>query len=262
MFEINSRRFLARSISESISLFDCIYPVSEGLRIFMYHAVGTNALGDTSGIFSISPALFKSHMELLSQWNKGCVVDLNRNSLKAKGYQISISFDDGYQDNLDIAAPVLSDLKLPFTVFVTSSFVREEKKGFLSPAGLRMLSSMKGVTIGAHGANHLALANCDDEKLKDELLSSKYYLEDVIGKEINTVAYPYGSANRRVRNAALAAGYQLGACSHAGINLPMRDPLLLTRTEVVSSDTLRIFKQKLCGSWDWYRWRTKDPACH
>jgi len=83
----------------------------------------------------------------------------------------------------------------------------------------------------------------------------------VLGGEVRTLAYPYGAADRRVRDAAMAAGYRLAACSQAGINLPERDPLLLARTEVVSFDSERVFAQKLHGDWDWYRWRTQDPVC-
>jgi len=261
MLQLNPRRLLACSISEVLYLFDWFLSASSGLRILMYHAVGTKALGDTRGLFSISPALFKQHMQLLSQWSAGRIVELTSNSLKNDGCRISITFDDGYEDNFEIAAPILYDLGLPFTVFVTSEFVRSGKKGFLSPSSLRALAGLPNVTIGSHGANHIAMTECNEETLMNELLSSKLYLEDLIGSEVKSVAYPYGAANMRVRNAAFAAGYQLGACSLAGTNSSSRDPLMLARTEIVSLDSDRVFSQKIQGSWDWYRWRSQDPAC-
>lgn len=127
--------------------------------------------------------------------------------------------------------------------------------------GLRALAALPGAQIGAHGANHVALTQCDEATLRNELTSSRGYIEDLLGGEVRTLAYPYGAADRRVRDAALAAGYQLGACSLAGINPPARDPLLLARTEILSFDSERVFAQKLHGDWDWYRWRTQDPAC-
>jgi len=74
------------------------------------------------------------------------------------------------------------------------------------------------------------------------------------------MAYPYGASNQRVRQATAEAGFQLAACTLAGINHPQRDRLVLCRTEILSGDHRRVFSQKLEGNWDWYRWRQQDPA--
>lgn len=258
---MNLRRLLARTISETVAGVSWLRPPADGLRVLMYHAIGTPALGDTLGLFSLSPERFRQHMARLAAWKQGRVVEFDASMLNGSGCRVAITFDDGYLDNLEVAAPILSEFELPFTVFVTSEFVRSGKAGFLSPTSLRALAALPGAQIGAHGANHVALTHCDEATLRNELTSSRHYLEDVLGGEVRTLAYPYGAADRRVRGAALAAGYRLGACSLAGINPPERDPLLLARTEIVSFDSARVFAQKLQGDWDWYRWRTQDPAC-
>jgi peptidoglycan/xylan/chitin deacetylase (PgdA/CDA1 family) len=258
---MNLRRVLARTISETVSGVSWLCPPSEGLRVLMYHAIGTPALGDTLGIFSLRPQRFRQHMALLQGWQQGQVVNFDSAALIGAGCRVAITFDDGYLDNLEVAAPILCELRLPFTVFVTSEFVRHGKAGFLSPDALRNLAALPGAQVGAHGANHVALTQCDDVTLRNELISSRHYLEDVLGREVLTLAYPYGAVDRRVRDAALAAGYQLGACSLAGINPSKRDSLMLARTEIVAFDSGRVFAQKLRGDWDWYRWRTQDPAC-
>jgi len=258
---MNLRRLLARTISEMVAGVSWTHPPADGLRVLMYHAIGTAALGDTLGLFSLSPERFRHHMVRLAAWKQGRVVEFDAAALNGNGCRVAITFDDGYLDNLEVAAPILSELGLPFTVFVTSEFVRSGKAGFLYPSALRALAALPGAQIGSHGANHVALTQCDQATICNELTSSRHYLEDVLGREVRALAYPYGAADRRVRDAALAAGYQLGACSLAGINPPERDPLLLARTEVVSFDSDRVFAQKLHGDWDWYRWRTLDPAC-
>lgn len=258
---MNLRRLLARTISETVAGVSWMRPPADGLRLLMYHAIGSPALGDKLGLFSLSPERFRQHMVLLGEWVQGRVVAFDAGATTGTGCRVAITFDDGYLDNLEVAAPMLCELGLPFTVFVTSEFVRSGKAGFLSPIGLRALAALPGAQIGAHGANHVALTQCDEATLHNELMSSRHYLEDVLGDEVRTLAYPYGAADRRIRDAALAAGYCLGACSLAGINSPERDPLLLARTEIVSFDSERVFAQKLHGDWDWYRWRTQDPAC-
>lgn len=258
---MNLRRVIARTISEAVARVSWKLPPAKGLRVLMYHAIGTPAMGDKLGLFSLSPERFRQHMTLLAGWQHGRVVSLNADAVDGPGSRVAISFDDGYLDNLEVAASILCELELPFTVFVTSEFVRRGKPGFMSPSALRTLAGLPGARIGAHGANHVALTHCDDTSLRNELETSRSYLEDVLGREVRALAYPFGAADRRVRDAALAAGYRLGACSRAGINPPARDPLLLARTEIVAFDSKRVFAQKLHGDWDWYRWRTQDPAC-
>lgn len=254
-------RLAARSISTVIAGISWMHQPAQGLRVLMYHAIGTPALGDTRGLFSLSPERFRRHMALLSSWRREKVVELSGDNLAGIGSRVAITFDDGYLDNLEVAAPILMELGLPFTVFVTSEFVRSGKQGFMSVSALRTLAALPGATIGAHGANHIALTQCDDKVLHGELWSSRQYLEDALGCAVQTMAYPYGAVDRRVRDAAHAAGYKLGACSLAGINRVTRDPMLLARTEIVAMDNERVLAQKLHGDWDWYRWRSQDPAC-
>ena len=258
---MNLRRLVARSISESIAATAWLRSPPAGLRVLMYHAIGTPALGDRLGLFSLAAERFERHMTLLAQWQHGRVVDFSPGALEGTDSRVAISFDDGYLDNLEVAAPILIERKLPFTVFVTAEFVRNSTPGFLTPSALRSLAALPGAQIGAHGARHLALSQCDDATVREELQTSKRYLEDLLGREVSTLAYPHGAVDRRVRDAAQDAGYVLGACSHAGVNAPARDPLVLARTEILAPDSARVFAQKLRGDWDWYRWRTEDPAC-
>ena len=136
--------------------------------------------------------------------------------------------------------------------------INDEK--YLTPSELQELSSMPSVSIGAHGMTHVPLTECDDCTLMNELVSSKKYIEDLIGRPVTTMSYPFGAVDRRVRDAVKRAGYLLAACSRFDINDASRDPLLLCRTEITGNDSVRVFQQKLHGDWDWYRWRRKDPA--
>lgn len=256
------RRLAARSIAQLSSSLSWAHLPSTGLRVLMYHAIGTPALGDQLGLFSVSKEKFISHMKFLTKWKNGTVVDFSLNSLSAVRDDIAITFDDGYMDNLEVAAPIMIGLGLPFTVFVTTDFIKNNSPGFLSPVALRELASLPGVQIGSHGLSHTPLAHCDQRALKNELLSSRHYLEDLLGVQVDTLGYPYGSVDRRVRAAAADIGYIMGACSYPGINAAGRDPLLLSRTEINADDDVRIFEQKLRGCWDWYQWLRRDPACN
>ena len=72
---------------------------------------------------------------------------------------------------------------------------------------IRTLSKNKWVTIGSHGYYHNDLAKVNAATLKKELHLSKNYLQDITGKEIRSVAFPYGSYSQQAVSEAKAEGY-------------------------------------------------------
>jgi len=228
-----------------------------GWRILLYHAVGTRLPHE--GI-CIAPETFRRHMEALraDPWVR--IVPLADPERPGEGTAVSITFDDGYRDNLLCAAPILSGLGIPFVVFVVPAYILSRRKEYLTLPELKELASVPGCRIGSHGMNHKPLAELPPGELKRELLESRRWLEDQLGREVLAVSYPHGSASRGVREAAAEAGYALGLCSRTGVNGQDRDPLMLCRTEITSGDGSRSFRQKLYGGWDWHRFRHRDPA--
>lgn len=256
---MNWRRAIARGISELHALTAHAAPPARGFRVLIYHAVGSRISEDRLGIYTISPASFQAHMEALAAYPGTRMVPLAE-GMRGEGLRTAVTFDDGYKDNLTVAAPILLKHGIPFTVFISTEFVRTRDPSYLSPEDVRELGALPGVTLGTHGATHVPLTQCDDAALRRELLDSRHYLEDLLGKPVTTMSYPHGAVDRRVRDQVAAAGYTLAACSRFDINAPGRDPLLLCRTDILGIDSVRVFRQKLHGDWDWYRNRTGDPA--
>ena len=254
------RNIVTRGIAELNALAHAGRPPRTGLRVLMYHSVGSRAVGDQLGLYGIAPALFAEHMSALAAATGIKIVPLADGFAAGADCRVAVTFDDGYRDNLHVAAPLLQQHRIPFTVFVCTGFMRAHSENFLTPAELRELASLPGVMIGSHGATHAPLTGLDNQALHDELASSKAALEDATGRAVNAISYPHGAVDRRVRDAAAAAGYTTGACSRFDINGVARDPLLLCRTDIHAGDSVRIFRQKLHGDWDWYKWRTRDPA--
>lgn len=240
------RRLAARAVAEIFSVRGS--RKQTGLRILLYHSVG----GRVSNLYGISvaTAAFERQMQILSTMENIRIVKLESDQLATSDYQIAATFDDGYKDNLQVAAPILTKFNIPFTVFVTASFIGSGLD-YLTARELRELAQLPGVTIGSHGLTHCRLADCNDEVLWRELAESRRLLQDMIGKNVTTISYPHGSVDSRVRDAADRAGYVTGATSRFGINRANQDRLRLHRCEIVSQDAPRVFMQKLNGHWDW-----------
>jgi len=214
---------------------------------------------DPAGIFTVRPEEFNSHVKSLIESPRHEIVNFNESSKSSEGQRlrIALTFDDGYKDNLYTVAPILVGHGIPFTVFVTSGFMQDERPDILSPAELRELADLPGVKIGSHGATHTPFTKLDDSTLANELTSSKKYLEDVTGNDVVAVSYPHGAVDLRVRYAVKNADYKIGACSRVDVNNNLSDPLVLCRTVILACDSQRVFLQKLYGDWDWYRWRDR-----
>jgi peptidoglycan/xylan/chitin deacetylase (PgdA/CDA1 family) len=199
-------------------------------------------------------------MRHLAHEYAGQFVPLDIGALKRVSTGIMVTFDDGYRDNLSIAAPLLVEFGIPFTVFVCTGAVAQRRAGFLGPDDVRELASLPGARIGSHSVMHARLTECDDRTLQEELSGSKIYLEDLLGSEVDALAYPYGAVNRRVRDLAERSGYRTGVTCRLDVNPPGRDRMLLCRTTIFADDEIAVFDQKLKGKCDWYRWRHADPT--
>ena len=187
--------------------------VRPGLRVLGYHAVGTVIPGDPYGL-SVSPEAFARQMEAVASGRFGRPVSLGGARLDGSN-ELAVTFDDGYEDTLTQAAPILARLSLPFSVCVTPGLL-DAGRPHLSWPELKDLSLIPGCEVGAHGLTHARLDGLDDTTLSQELSSSRRRLEDTVGRPVAVMTWPHGAASRRAAAAARAAGYTRAACSLYG----------------------------------------------
>lgn len=251
---MNAKHSLFRLVSiASRTLSGRDAPLS-GLRVLTYHSVGTATGPDPYGTV-MDPALFRAHVATLVSW-RSLLAPAPFGAPADAAPRLAVTFDDGYRDTLTTAAPLLVAQSIPFTVFVPAAHLGTPN--YLDAAGLRELAALPGAAVGAHGAGHVPLTKLGDDALARELAGSRKRLEDVLGRAVDRMSYPFGAVDARVRDAAAAAGFALAGASFYGPNLPGRDPLLLRRTEAVAWDTADDLRLKAFGSWDWFRMRQGD----
>lgn len=166
---------------------------------------------------------------------------------------VVITFDDGYRDNLRVAAPLLARHGLPATFFITSGHVDSGRpfpwdgsSGADNPvmnwAEVRELAGM-GFDIGAHTVNHVNLGQVPLAEARAEIAGSKARLEEVLGREVTLFAYPFGGRafiREEVRAIVREAGFRCCCNGYAGKVRAGSDPMSIDRNPMYPS-TIELF---------------------
>ena len=259
--------------------------------VLLYHRVlineGSETIFNPNSYNNISSQNFDRHIsELASKYKVVSIDQLYQHIVqKRDDFVVSITFDDGYKDNLTYALPILEKYGVPATIYITTRFPEgdtwmwwyelwdyilgvdcvmidfqgktkkwvtscsseklrcykdlsnmimqleyDEQKSFaevvtklpirpqypqlcLNWDEIITLDTHPLVTIGAHTHTHSALAMISEEKSLLEMEQSKAFLENKLGHPIETVAYPFGTANtatQREFNCAAICGFRTG----------------------------------------------------
>lgn len=224
-----------------------------GPVMLMYHSV-TPGNGRPDWPWAISLQRFRSQLDFLAEggWATPTMAELAAAPEKWTGRTVVITFDDGYVDNL-AAWEELQKRGMRATWFMVSGSLGREP-GWPSDGrpAIRLLDAAElramrtgGMEIGSHTANHVRLTQADDKLLSAELSDSKATLEDALGGEISSFAYPYGAWDARCANAVREAGYRAACTTRTGWALRDGDPWLLRRLTVFNTDTAGSLARKL-----------------
>jgi peptidoglycan/xylan/chitin deacetylase (PgdA/CDA1 family) len=132
---------------------------------------------------------------------------------------VAITIDDGYAHLAETLPPICERFGLTPHLFIPAGEIgkmnRWDYTSLLSPephlneAQIRKLSDF-GVIIGSHGWFHRPMTNETQTELTDGLVNSKRRLEEITGRPVVAISYPFGRTSAKIESAALDAGYKLG----------------------------------------------------
>ncbi len=219
---------------------------SAPIPILLYHSVGTQPaplLRD----WSVTPETFRAHLgRLVDDGFTGLtvteLVTAVRSGAALPERPVVVTFDDGFSDVAEYAAPALAQCSMPATLYVSTAYLGgvstwlgpDGEQPMLTWDSVRDLADA-GVEIGAHAHHHWALDELPTRAAETEIRESKGLLEDAVGRPLQSFAYPHGYHSRRLQQVVRDAGFT-SACGVKHATSGIDDDLFALARIIVPHD--------------------------
>jgi len=251
--EARARRH-GRSPNDQVRERACSVP------ILVYHRIATSGPVATER-FRVTPGIFESHMSALCRAGYRSIglgewVGAMARHEPLPGKPVILTFDDGYQDFLTGAVPVLQAYGFSATVFLVAERIGEtadwdaqygESAPLLSWEEVRRLQET-GIEFGCHSSVHRPMTGMRLLELAEDAVRARAILQEGLRTPVTTLAYPYGAVNEYVCRAIKDLGFRSAVSCEAGLSRFGDNPLRLPRIEVCAACTPERLLAWLCHS--------------
>lgn len=214
------------------------------IPILLYHSVSDDP-PDWIADLAVRPSTFAEHVDLIvaSGRTPMTVSDLGA-ALREHGSlprrPVLVTFDDGFADFAD-AAQVLAENHIPSTLYVTTGALggrgRQPRDLALPPAPMLDWSQLPelttlGVELGGHTHTHRQLDTMRADEVAEDIRRSKDMLEDTLGREVPSFAYPYGFQCDETRHVVRNLGHTSACAVMNALSSDTDDVFALARLTV------------------------------
>lgn len=259
----------------SVNKFIKSFPANKTAKpiaILAYHSVSCHRNLKYGRHYTIDPQLFDLQMNYLKN-NNFRVINLAEfyemiQARTATNYRtIVLTFDDGYADSFLYAYPILKKYGFNATFFLICNFVGSKNtfpwlreplfpRGENLPLSVDQILDMAkgGMDFGSHSHSHQRLTRLSLKQAFEEIQGSKTYIEKLLGQEIYSFSYPYGSWNDfdgSHQEMVRKAEYGLAVTTIYGSIDLNSNPFALRRISIYANDGLNTFEMKVKGYYDW-----------
>lgn len=236
------------------------------IPILMYHKIPDHEIQSEHKIF-VTKSKFKKHLQFFK--NRGFTtltfseISDFRSGLRPMSQfpkkPLILTFDDGYEDNLLNASPLLAEFGFKAQLFLLaeSSIASnqwdlggtEPSHKIVSGAERQKWKSSK-FEVGSHGFSHRKFTSLNDAEALHELTQSKKLLEAELNSPVKVFAFTYGITDQRSVSVAEASGYEYAANTDSGGMLMEEEPFSVFRVNIFPDENFWSLFKKTSG---WYR---------
>lgn len=227
--------------------------------VLMYHQVTPQPVaGSIHNIFTTTDTL-RSQFASLKRRGYEAVTFKELAAGKRVKRPVILTFDDGYENNLHNLLPLLEEFDFKAVIFCLAEEglthnawdtpSGEPAATLMSREQIRQCHASGRIEIASHGLHHRHLPTLSAEELRYELSESKRRLEEWIGDEVVSFAYPYGDCEEREVKAVYETGYLFGIATVSGPIHPADDFYRIRRINLRPKDRGLKFWKKSNG---WY----------
>ncbi len=168
--------------------------------------------------------------------------------------RIILTFDDGYEDNYTTLFPLLREFRFTAVVFMVTR-LRDNRWATSQGEPLHALMTRDqaremaahGVEFGGHTRTHVNFDLVSREVAREEIAGCKADLEEWLGIEPVSFAYPYGAIHPEVKDMVREAGFRWGVATKTGPASMAQDPFHVRRIAVSYRTGMATFRWKVSG---------------
>jgi peptidoglycan/xylan/chitin deacetylase (PgdA/CDA1 family) len=237
---------------------DRVRAPAPGIVVLLYHRVGRRSSSEVD----LDATIFAEQMAYLADSTDvvrlGAALETLANapasdSTAATRPKVVVTFDDGTDDFVDIAVPILERYRIPATMYLATSFIDEQTTfadggTAASWPGLADACTTGLVDIGSHTHRHLLLDRLPGAEIDDELGRSVDLIEEHLGVRAVDFAYPKAVFGSPEADAAVRRRFRSAAVAGTRANVPGRADLhRLARSPVQVGDAMTYFRHKVAG---------------
>jgi peptidoglycan/xylan/chitin deacetylase (PgdA/CDA1 family) len=232
------------------------------IPILMYHSIESMPKTTVMRSLHVPPRRFRFQMWMLKILGyRG----LSLRDLKPyldgdiKGKVVGITFDDGYQNNLINAAPVLKKYNFTATCYLVSNRIGSSniwdhvnkitQRPLMTEADIKKWISL-GMDIGAHTKTHPDLTIISNQKAQKEIRECKNDLEIKFKVPVNDFCYPFGHFNDTISSMTKDSGYSTATSMLRGRASNLSNKLQLPRIPINHHTLPHLFLIKILTKYE------------
>lgn len=205
------------------------------IPILCYHQIRDYKPGDSKSAkdYIVPTADFKAQMKGLADSGYTTILpedlyDYLTGDKPLPAKPVMLTFDDGCDEQFDIAHDVLDPLKFKGAYFIMT--VSVNRPNYMKAEQIRQLAD-EGHSVGLHTWDHHNVKKYQGADWETQITKPKAQLEKIVGRPVQFFAYPFGLWNApavpELRNRGLLAAFQLSTARDA------QEPLYTIRRIIV-----------------------------